>query len=189
MDFINYYERNRTILAVFPPHSTHTLQPLDVVMFKPLSSAYSHELTEHTQNSQGLLPIKKSDFFPLFWKAWVSSFTEKTILKSFEATGIWPMDPGVILKRFTNTTTTDQESRESSTSVLSESDWRKMRHLVNDAVRDKSTKEAKKLTRKIHHLQVQNELLNYENRGLRGALSYKKDRNKQSKSLGLQQCR
>ena len=187
MDFINYCERNRIILAVLPPHSTHTLQPLDVVMFKSLSSAYSCELTEHTQKSQGLLPIKKGDFFSLFWKAWVNTFTEKPILKSFEATGIWPMDPEVILKKFTKTTTTDQESRESSISLLSESDWRKMRQLVNAAVKDRSTKEAKKLTRQIHHLQVQNELLNYENRGLREALSAKKKQHRQSKSLHLQQ--
>jgi hypothetical protein len=41
MDFIEYCDRNRILLAVYPPHSTHTLQPLDVVMFKPFSSAYS----------------------------------------------------------------------------------------------------------------------------------------------------
>jgi hypothetical protein len=40
MDFINYCDQNKILLAIFPPHSTHTLQPLDVVMFKPLSTAY-----------------------------------------------------------------------------------------------------------------------------------------------------
>src|SRR6478735_6337945 len=85
--------RIRILLAILPPRSTHTLQPLDVVLFKPLSSAYSAELTTHLQESQGLLPIKKGDFFPLFWKAWMSSFKEETILKSFEATGISPFNP------------------------------------------------------------------------------------------------
>jgi hypothetical protein len=41
MDFIEYCDQNRILLMVYPPHSTHTLQPLNVVMFKPLSSAYS----------------------------------------------------------------------------------------------------------------------------------------------------
>jgi hypothetical protein len=41
MDFIEYCYQQRILLAVFPPHSTHSLQRLDVVMFKPLSSAYS----------------------------------------------------------------------------------------------------------------------------------------------------
>jgi hypothetical protein len=75
MDFINYCDRNKILLAIFPPHSTHTLQPLDVVMFKPLSTAYSKELTTHLHNGQGLSVIKKSNFFPLFWKAWESVFT------------------------------------------------------------------------------------------------------------------
>ncbi|KAF7574180.1 hypothetical protein PtrM4_058030 [Pyrenophora tritici-repentis] len=40
--------------------------PLDVVLFKPLSQAYSNELTNHLHKAQGLVPIKKGDFFPLF---------------------------------------------------------------------------------------------------------------------------
>jgi hypothetical protein len=42
--FIDYCNQNRILLAVFPPHCTHTLQPLDVVLSKPLSTAYSSEL-------------------------------------------------------------------------------------------------------------------------------------------------
>jgi hypothetical protein len=103
MDFIEYCHHNRILLAIFPPHSTHTLQPLDVVMFKPLSSAYSSELAYHQQHSLGYLPIKKGDFFPLFWSAWITSSKKETILKSFEATGIWPMNADVILQLFSNT--------------------------------------------------------------------------------------
>ena len=66
MDFIKYCYNNKILLAIYPPHSTHTLQPLDVVCFKPLSTAYSLELLTHLYNSQGLLAIKKGDFFPLF---------------------------------------------------------------------------------------------------------------------------
>jgi hypothetical protein len=66
MDFINYCDEHRILLAIMPPHSTHTLQPLDVVMFKLLSTAYSSALTTHLHKSQGLVPIKKGDFFPLF---------------------------------------------------------------------------------------------------------------------------
>jgi hypothetical protein len=36
---------HRILLLVYPPHSTHSLQPLDVVIFKPLSSHYSAKLT------------------------------------------------------------------------------------------------------------------------------------------------
>jgi hypothetical protein len=75
MDFINYCNQNKILLAMLPPYLTYTLQPLNVVMFKPLLTAYSKELTIHLYNGQGLSVIKKGDFFPLFWKAWESVFT------------------------------------------------------------------------------------------------------------------
>ena len=43
--FIEYCDSNYNILFVLPPHSTHTLQPLDVVCFKSLALNYSSELT------------------------------------------------------------------------------------------------------------------------------------------------
>lgn len=187
MDFIKYCDQNKILLAILPPHSTHTLQPLDVVLFKPLSSAYSAELTTYLQKSQGLVPIKKGDFFPLFWKAWISSFQEEIILKSFEATSISPFNPEVILKRFTKTTQDKQGSRESSTSVLSGSDWRKLDRLVRSVVEGQSSKNAQKLSHSFHHISVQNELLRYEINGLKEALLAKEKYKKKSKPLDLQQ--
>ncbi|KAL5400226.1 hypothetical protein PMIN03_013118 [Paraphaeosphaeria minitans] len=93
MNFINYCDQNKILLAILPPHSTHTLQPLDVAMFKPLSTAYSAELSKHLQMGQGLASITKGDFFPLFWNAWKASFKESTILSSFKVSGISPPDP------------------------------------------------------------------------------------------------
>jgi hypothetical protein len=187
MDFIEYCDQNKILLAIFPPHSTHTLQPLDVCMFKPLSQAYSNELSAFLERSQGLSPIKKGDFFPLFWKAWVSSFKEDTIINSFKATGISPLEPDVILKRFIDTDPDEQGSRESSASVLSGSDWRKIERLVKVAAKYINDQEAKKLSRSFHSISVQNELLKHENRGLREALASKKKGQKRSRPLDLQQ--
>ncbi|KAF1964074.1 hypothetical protein BU23DRAFT_494033, partial [Bimuria novae-zelandiae CBS 107.79] len=58
----------------------------------------------------------------------------ETILKSFKATSISPFNLEVILKRFTKTTQDEQESRESSTLVLSGSNWRKLDRLVRAVV-------------------------------------------------------
>jgi hypothetical protein len=118
IEFISYCNCHRILLMVFPPHSTHTLQPLDVVLFKPLSQNYSNELTTYLHRAQGLISIKKGDFFPLFWRAWQASFKQSTILTAFEATGIWPIDPNIILKRFVST----PEAEQSSSSELSDSD-------------------------------------------------------------------
>jgi hypothetical protein len=48
---IDYCNGNKILLAFFPPHSTHTLQSLDVGMSSPISSAYTHQLTQHLQHS------------------------------------------------------------------------------------------------------------------------------------------
>jgi hypothetical protein len=183
MDFINYCDQNRILLAILPPHSTYTLQPLDVVMFKPLLTAYSAELSKHLHTTQGLVPIGKGDFFPLFWKAWETSFKESTILKSFEATGVSPPNPDTILNRFTQ----DQESRESSLSSLSDQDWRKVDRLIRSAVKDQSSRDTQKLRQTLHHLSVQNELLHHDIDRLRQALSIKEKRKKKGKPLDLQQ--
>jgi hypothetical protein len=68
-----------------------------VVLYGPLSGAYSQELTTYLHNSQGLLAVKKGDFFPLFWVAWTSSFTTANILSSFKNTGIIPMDLDIVI--------------------------------------------------------------------------------------------
>jgi len=183
MDFIDYCDQNRILLAILPPHSTHTLQPLDVAMFKPLSTAYSAELSRYLHRSQGLASITKGDFFPLFWNAWKASFKESTILSSFRVTGISPPDPDQILDRFTRS----QESRESSLSALSDDDWRKMDRLIRSAVKDQGSQDTKKLRQSLHHLSVQNELLKHEIDGLKQALSIKRKRNKKGKPLDLQQ--
>jgi hypothetical protein len=141
MDSIQYCDQRKILLAIFPPHSTHMLQPLDVCMFKPLSQAYPNELSAFLERSKELSPIKKGAFFPLFWKAWVSSFKENTIINSFKATSISPIEPDVILKKFVDTDPDEQRSQEISASVLSGSDWRKIERLVEVVARDINDEE------------------------------------------------
>ena len=98
--FIDYCDANKILLMIFPPHATHTLQPLDVVCFKPLAQNYSNELDNYNYTSQGKAPVKKSDFISLFWPAWVKTFTETLVLTAFRATGIYPLNADVILNQF-----------------------------------------------------------------------------------------
>jgi hypothetical protein len=129
------------------------LQLLDVVMFKPLSDAYSSELTDHLHHSQELVPIKKGGFFLLFWKAWKSSFKKELVLKSFEATGIWPMVPEPVLKRF-NYKNEHEGEASAQPPALNESDWNQMERLVQSAVKDTIAENSKQLSLALHHLQV-----------------------------------
>jgi len=139
-------------------------------MFKPLSTAYLNELSNYLDSSQGLLLVKKGDFFPLFWNAWMSSFKKNTIQKSFSAIGIWPPDLTPILKRFSRNTPEVSSSDESLTSVLSGLDWLKIKLLIRKALKDESSKEVKKLNRSLYYISAQNEILRHEIKGLKNAL-------------------
>ncbi|RYN57418.1 hypothetical protein AA0114_g2574 [Alternaria tenuissima] len=181
MEFIEYCNDNKILLFVLPPHATHTLQPLDVCMFKPLSNAYSTQLMGYLQDSQGLLNLTKGDFFPLFWRAWGNVFKPPLIKKSFEATGIYPANPDVVLEKFAQ----QASDSDSSNSVLSGSDWLKLKSIVRREVKDQSSKDVKKLQRSLCHISAQNSILQEEVRGLRQSLAIKERRPKQSYTLQL----
>ena len=185
MDFIEYCDRNRILLAVYPPHSTHTLQPLDVVMFKPFSSAYSNQVAAFMERCQGLTSMSKTDFYPMFMAAWEASFKKETILKAFEATGLSPLNPEVILKRFNQPAQLGQSS-DSDSSALSASDWRKTERLLRQVVGDRSDPRAQKLSRAFHSISVQKSLLTHEAQGLMQALVNERQRRKRGKALPLE---
>jgi hypothetical protein len=188
MDFINYCDSHRIILAILPPHSTHTLQPLDVVMFKALSSAYSNALSDHLQTTQGLIPINKTDFFPLFWQAWTSSFHEDAILKAWEATGIWPQAAESVLKRFHQGSPDESEASEDSLTAI-EGNFQRVQRLLRSAVKDPASDEARSLSLTIHKLQADKDMAEYKNEQLQNAFQLQARHNKQSKPLDLQQRR
>ena len=187
-DFINYCHQKRIILAVLPPHSTQTLQPLDVVCFKPLSSNYNSELDNHLQASQGIAPLSKSDFFSLFWPAWVHTFGVDLILQAFAATGISPVNADVILDRFHHTTPDGSESAASGSTAYSAEDWLKACTTLQAEVKDSRSVGARKLGQTIHHLSSQVELLQTELDNIRQKLYNKNKRqNQPKKQLDLQQ--
>jgi hypothetical protein len=132
---------------IYPPHSTHALQPLDVVMFKPFSSAYSGQVATFMERCQGLTSMSKRNFYPMFMAAWEASFKDDTILKAFEATGVSPFEPDIILKRFNLNQPTQGSSSDSDSSALSASNWRKTESLIRRVVKDRADSQAQKLSR------------------------------------------
>ena len=183
MDFIDYCNQNRILLMVYPPHSTHTLQPLDVALFKPLSTAYSKLLDERISQSQGLLPIKKSDFFELWRSAYTSAFTTRNILTSFECTGIWPMDRSKIISRFYRTPTPPEASK--AVSQVSPTDWHSVDRLLKQVVKDTGDEIVQRLTKSIHRAATETKLLRHENKGLRTSLLTQTKRKGNAKRLPL----
>ena len=108
------------------------------------------------------------------------------IQKSFEATGVWPMDAQVVLKRFTTTTS----ERDGSPKIGDNGDgdsWKELRKIWASAVSETSSSEAKRLAVALHGLQTQNELLHAKNKALTTALLARNKRIKQSKTIELNQ--
>lgn len=185
MEFITYCDSNKILLATYPPYLTHTLQPLDVCLFKPLLTAYLAELAKFMYNCQGLLSIIKRDFYQLFRKAQDTSFKPETILKAFKTTGISPFNPQEILNRF-NTHEPDWPSLSNSTdSVLSALDWRKIERILRQVVSNIYDKQASQLCETIHTISVRNQLLHHKNQVLKGALVNEKKRRQRGKALLL----
>ena len=188
MDFIEYCDNNKILLMILPPHSTHTLQPLDVGMFAPLAGAYQGELISFIEKSQGLTSVTKRDFFRLFYQAWIKAFKLPTILSAFAATGISPLNPTVILSRFSDVP--KQLLRPSlsgsASSRFSASDWQRVERLLQKYSGDNDPQLVEKLRAALHQMSVENTLLKIENKHLRAALGNEKKRRKRGKALLLE---
>jgi hypothetical protein len=185
IEFIKYCNDNKILLAIYPPHSTHTLQPLDVCMFKPLSSAYSAALADYIDKCQGLSSITKRDFFRLFNTAWETSFKTKTILSAFKKCSLHPFNPQRVLTQFKQKAKDQSSSSNSTGSVLSASDWRKIKRLLRKVVTNVHNTRSRQLSHTIHSISVRNVLLENENNRLREALVNEKKKRQRGKALLL----
>lgn len=94
--FIEYCDNHGIIAFGMPPHMTHLLQPLDVVVFQPLKHYHAQALDILVRD--GLTNITKIEFLGLIEGIRERAFKEATILSAFRKTGIWPWDPEQVLQ-------------------------------------------------------------------------------------------
>ena len=97
---------------------------------------------------------------------------------------MWPRNRDAVLKRFRNRAPKNSDKSTPFTSLM-ESDWRRLRQVVQSVVKDGAEKEANELTEVLHYYQVQEDLLLDENQDLRESLAIKKKRNKHGKKLDM----
>ena len=90
MRFIDYCNKHKILLVIYPPHSIHWLQPLDVSLFSPLATFYSQELNRFMMISEGYSRFTKRDFFRTFWIAWKKAMKPENIASGWKRTGIYP---------------------------------------------------------------------------------------------------
>ena len=79
------------------PHSSHILQPLDVVCFSPLKLKYSQRVRDLARRR--VYHINKEGFLPAFKHAFFDVFTYDNCKKAFQAAGLVPVDAQVVLDR------------------------------------------------------------------------------------------
>lgn len=179
--FMDWCDKNRVLVVVYPPHSTHRLQPLDVSLFSPLASYYTQELTNWIVRTAGLSSITKRTFFELFWPAFQRAFVKENILSGWRETGLQPFNPNLVLDQVTP----DERPSSSTTgsSAMSNSNWRKVRGMVQRAVGHAVTKEARKLINTVDHLQARNAILEVKVADLQETVYIEKGKRKRGKPL------
>lgn len=200
--FLDWCDAHRIIVAVFPSHSTHRLQPLDVSLFGPLSQAYSNQLIDFFAATQGLVGISKREFWANFLPAFKASFTEANIESAWKSTGLLPWDPEVVYKqvrRKAEASSAREDPREgpredprprtsdsSGSSILSQVDARRLRRLFDQVISREERRrnpKARKLEKTIESIQADREILLHEIKGLRTAIFHEKRKRKRQGPL------
>ena len=97
MKFLTKCDDLNILVMILPPHSTHRLQPLDVSLFSPLATYYTEGLNHLMFNSLGMVSMSKRMFWTVFRSAWQNAFTSENIRSAFFKTGIFPLNPSLML--------------------------------------------------------------------------------------------
>lgn len=88
---IHLAAREKIVLFLFPPNTTHLSQPLDKGMFGPLKARYSQLCQEYLLKNPGKV-INKFCFSRLFGSAWMQAMSMQNIQSGFQTTGVYPVD-------------------------------------------------------------------------------------------------
>jgi hypothetical protein len=115
LEFQELCKENNIYTLCMPSHSSHLLQPLDVVCFSVLKRAYSHEIEDLIR--QHINHITKLEFLPAFKAAFERSFTSVNICSAFRGAGLVPLQPDVVLSKL------DVQLRTPTPAALLEAIW------------------------------------------------------------------
>jgi DDE superfamily endonuclease len=96
-DFKDYCLIRKILTLCMPAHSSHILQPLNVVCFSPLKTKYSQRVRDLARKR--VYHINKEGFLPAFKHAFFDVFTYDNCKKAFKASGLVPIDAQVVIDR------------------------------------------------------------------------------------------
>lgn len=84
-------------LLVLPPHTSHTLQPLDISIFQPLKRALATETNRLAALDLGRIP--RVEWTEAYIRGCKKAFSLKNIQIGWKATGLWPLSALEVLNR------------------------------------------------------------------------------------------
>lgn len=183
MAFVDWADAHGIILMVLPPHTTHRLQPLDVGLFQPLSTAYSKGLNELMSSTFAFISMTKPLFYSIFKDAWNASFTEKNIQSAWKKSGIFPLDPDMVISKITRTQ--KKPSEEPKLFPATPTNAVGLRQLQRKFIESPTPVKTTLLFETLEELITKVSILKLENEGLQNALVLQKKKNKKSKRLNL----
>ena len=95
LDAARFAANNGILLYCLPPHSTHAIQPCDVGFFKPMKANWYKFVGRFICDNAGEA-VNKFTFARVFKDAWRETLKAETIINSFKASGICPLNRSVI---------------------------------------------------------------------------------------------
>ena len=128
--FLAFCISKKIDLALLPPHTSHVTQPLDIACFSPLKTAITSEIDAIFRNSvQRLLRV---EWTSAYIRARARCFQPSTIESAFRKSGIYPLDPEIILSTLSTPGETMPQEDENS-SLLEE-----VPRILRERLRDKT---------------------------------------------------
>lgn len=88
--FLDHVAELNIHVVSYPPHTTHALQGLDVVVFALLKRHWQAVRDQRERKTS--LPVKKEDFLLLYTAARTATLTPAIIIEAFRKTGAYPVN-------------------------------------------------------------------------------------------------
>jgi hypothetical protein len=97
IQFQDHCKESNIITLFMPPHSSHLLQPLDVVPYSLLKRHYGDGISLLARSR--IHHIDREIFLPAFKAALEKTFTPENVRAGFRGAGLAPHDPDVVLSK------------------------------------------------------------------------------------------
>ncbi|RPA97084.1 hypothetical protein L873DRAFT_1632258, partial [Choiromyces venosus 120613-1] len=96
--FIDFGDEHQIVIFCLPPHTSYLLQPLDVVVFQPYKHYHAEAVEAPTCTGCGE-DFNKEEFLNQIHSIRQLTFKVSTVQSAFQATGLIPYNPELMLSK------------------------------------------------------------------------------------------